>query len=314
MQQFQTAVCRLAVQSNLSGGTQMQQISRQFRAARLRLLVIWMLALFVSVRTAPVEAQTDGTGSIAGTVTDSLGSVVAGATVAAVNNLTAVKTVAISTGTGRFVISLLQPGTYTVTVTAVTFETLTQENVTVDALQSIAFDPKLTVGSASSSVTVTDQPPMLQVDDVKLGSTIDNETYDSLPLAMNQSASDPSAFIGLAVGVNSFSVQAAGPSTASFNGGQTYQNETYVEGLAYDQRRHGERYAQSCLRRLRGSGGSVPGCHRRALRRCMKGRVSRTSSSSPAPTSSTAESTSTSATPSSTPRSSSPLVPDRAPE
>ena len=48
---------------------------------------------------------------------------------------------------------------------------------------------------------------------------------------MNQSARDPSAFIGLAVGVNSFSVQAAGPSTASFNGGQTYQNETYIEGL-----------------------------------------------------------------------------------
>ncbi len=72
---------------------------------------------------------------------------------------------------------------------------------------------------------------MLMTQDVKLGSSINNETYDSLPLAMNQSARDPSAFIGLAVGVNSFSVQAAGPSTASFNGGQTYQNETYVEGL-----------------------------------------------------------------------------------
>jgi len=26
-------------------------------------------------------------------------------------------------------------------------------------------------------------------------------------------------------------LQAAGPSTGSFNGGQTYQNETYIEGL-----------------------------------------------------------------------------------
>ncbi len=48
---------------------------------------------------------------------------------------------------------------------------------------------------------------------------------------MNQSARDPTAFAGLAVGVNTFSVQPAGPSTASFNGGQTYQNEQYIEGL-----------------------------------------------------------------------------------
>ena len=48
---------------------------------------------------------------------------------------------------------------------------------------------------------------------------------------MNGAARDPTAFAGLAVGVNSYSVQAAGPSTGSFNGGQTYQNETYVEGL-----------------------------------------------------------------------------------
>ncbi len=42
---------------------------------------------------------------------------------------------------------------------------------------------------------------------------------------------DPSAFAGLAVGVNTYSTQAAGPSTGSFNGGQTYQNEVYIEGL-----------------------------------------------------------------------------------
>ena len=33
------------------------------------------------------------------------------------------------------------------------------------------------------------------------------------------------------VGVNNYSTQPAGPSTGSFNGGQTYQNETYIEGL-----------------------------------------------------------------------------------
>ena len=31
--------------------------------------------------------------------------------------------------------------------------------------------------------------------------------------------------------MNNYSTQAAGPSTGSFNGGQTYQNEVYIEGL-----------------------------------------------------------------------------------
>jgi len=101
----------------------------------------------------------------------------------------------------------------------------------VAALANVAVDLKVSIGTATQSVIVTTEPPPLATEDLKLGSSINNETYDSLPLTMNGSARDPSAFIGLTVGVNSFSVQAAGPSTASFNGGQTYQNETYVEGL-----------------------------------------------------------------------------------
>ena len=127
---------------------------------------------------------------------------------------------------------MLQPGTYSVTVSASGFSSLTQQHIVVVALAVFSLDPKLAIGAATESVVVTDgEPPILQTEDFKLGSNVSNETYDALPLAQNGAARDPSAFIGLAVGVNSFSVQAAGPSTASFNGGQTYQNETYVEGL-----------------------------------------------------------------------------------
>jgi hypothetical protein len=60
--------------------------------------------------------------------------------------------------------------------------TLKQTNLVLDALQTVAFDPKLTVGAASETVTVTDIPPLLASEDVKLGSTIQNDTYDALPL------------------------------------------------------------------------------------------------------------------------------------
>ena len=189
------------------------------------------LALTLMLIGRAVQAQTSGTGSVDGTISDSTGALVPSAQVTAVNTDTKVATTVTSTSSGHFVLSLLQPGTYNITVTAAGFQTLTQEHVVVAALANVPVNPTLSVGSASQSVTVTDAPPQLATEDVKLGSNINNETYDALPLAQNGSARDPSAFIGLAVGVSSFSVQAAGPSTASFNGGQTYQNETYVEGL-----------------------------------------------------------------------------------
>lgn len=191
------------------------------------------LAFALCAGWAPIlaAAQTGGTGSIEGTVADSTGSVVAGASVTATNTLTGVKTTVVTTKAGYFAIPLLKPGPYKVTVTANGFQTFTQEQVVVDALATVAVNPKLVVGAATENVTVTSQPALLQTEDANLGSNIDNDTYDALPLAMNASARDPSAFAGLAVGVEGYSVQAAGPSTGSFNGGQTYENETYIEGL-----------------------------------------------------------------------------------
>ncbi len=71
----------------------------------------------------------------------------------------------------------------------------------VDALATVGVNPKLQIGAANQSVTVQEQPTILKTDDVALGSSVDNNVYDALPLAMNGSARDPSAFAGLAIGV-----------------------------------------------------------------------------------------------------------------
>lgn len=176
-------------------------------------------------------AQVAGTGSIQGTVTDPTGAVVPGATVTATNVATGVNTISKTTSSGVFALTALQPGEYTVTVAASGFHTLQQQHVIVDALETVPVNPKLQLGATTQSVVVEAQPTVLQTDDVSLGSSMENKIYDSLPLAMNGSARDPTAFAGLSVGVNNYSTQAAGPSTGSFNGGQTYQNEVYIEGL-----------------------------------------------------------------------------------
>jgi hypothetical protein len=183
------------------------------------------------VATGLAFGQAGGTGSIQGTVTDPSGAVVANASVQAINVATGVKTDRKTTEAGFFVLSLLPAGDYNVTVTATGFQTMTQTHIVVDALAVVGLDLKLQIGAANQSVTVETSPTILKTDDVALGSSVANNVYDSLPLAMNGAARDPSAFAGLASGVNSYSTQAAGPSTGSFNGGQTYQNEVYIEGL-----------------------------------------------------------------------------------
>lgn len=174
--------------------------------------------LFLTIGSA--LAQVGGTGSIQGTVTDPSGGVVAGATVTATNAATGQETTRTTTDAGFFAITLLTPGDYSLTVKAAGFQTLTEPHVVVDALATVGVSPKLQIGAATQTITVEEQATTLKTDDVALGSSMQNNVYDSLPLAMNAAGSprDPSAFAGLAVGVDNYSTQAAGPSTGSFNG------------------------------------------------------------------------------------------------
>lgn len=178
-----------------------------------------------------LNAQVGGTGTIQGTVTDPSGAVVAGASVTAENVETGVQTSRKTTDAGFFVLSPLQPGEYTVTVKAEGFQTLTQQHMIVVALGTLGLNPKLQLGTSSQSIVVTDAPPLLHTDDVTLGSSMENNLYAALPLAMNGVPRDPTQFIALVPGVNSAVTQAAGPTYASFNGGQTYHNEVYLEGM-----------------------------------------------------------------------------------
>ena len=192
-----------------------------------------LVAAFLVLSAGLSFGQVGGTGTIQGTVTDPSGANVAGASITATNLATGVKTERKTTDAGFFVLSLLPAGEYKVSVTANGFQTFVQEHVVLDALQVVGLNPKLELGQATQSVMVQDAPSVLKTDDVALGSSMQNNVYDALPLAMNAAGSprDPSAFAGLAIGVDNYSTQAAGPSTGSFNGGQTYQNEVYIEGL-----------------------------------------------------------------------------------
>jgi hypothetical protein len=195
----------------------------------MRTLAYALLSALLILATA--AAQVGGGGTIQGTVTDPSGAVVMGAEITATNVETGVQTTRKTTEAGFYALSPLQPGEYNVTVKAAGFQTLTQQHLVVVALATVGFNPSLQLGTSNQTVTVEAAPPQLHTDDATLGASMENNIYAALPLAMNGVPRDPSQFVGLVPGVNNASTQAAGPSTAAFNGGQTYQNEVYLEGM-----------------------------------------------------------------------------------
>ncbi|WP_348269884.1 carboxypeptidase-like regulatory domain-containing protein [Edaphobacter paludis] len=183
-------------------------------------------ALSVLLLPAMLHAQLSGKGTIQGTVTDPSGAIVPGATVKIVHNSTHTEHDQQTTGSGFYSVASLDPGVYTVTVTAPGFQAYSQENVNLDALQVFGLNVKLQVGATDTTITVSTAPAPLDTTNATLGTTIENETYEALPLNMGGAPRDPTAFVYLTPGVVSDG------HSGQFNGGQSYHNETYIEGLA----------------------------------------------------------------------------------
>ena len=200
-----------------------------------------LAAILALLCSGTAMAQMAGTGAIAGTVTDSSGAVISGATVVATEVDTNVATTRTTTGAGDFNITPLLPGEYSLTVTAKSFEKFVQEHITVNALVTVAVNVKLTVGAAGETVTVTAAPPQLETSDASLGQVMDNEMYSSLPLLMGQGGNNDQRratdFSYLMPGVqNTYQASSSNNSTdatGGVNGGNPSggTSEIYIDGV-----------------------------------------------------------------------------------
>ena len=189
-----------------------------------------LLGLMICLGWAATQAaaQTSGEGAIVGTVKDATGALIANAKITATNNATGIATVRMTSSSGFYTEAPLPPGLYTVQVEASGFKTYVQENLVLDALQTLGFNPVLTVGTAKETVTVTGAPPVLHTEDATLGLTMENETYSNLPLQMNGTQRDPTAF-----GVLTPGAQAAnnGGRMPIIGGTGSYLGQLYLDGM-----------------------------------------------------------------------------------
>jgi hypothetical protein len=128
------------------------------------------------------EAQTAGSGSIQGSVTDSSGALIPNASVKLVEASTQVTLTTKTSSGGDYAFPNINVGTYSVTIAAPGFQTYTSTGNVLEVGSSIAINAKMTVGKTDVVVEVRTESLALQTEDPSFKQTVDATEMTELPL------------------------------------------------------------------------------------------------------------------------------------
>lgn len=193
---------------------------------------IILAAFMVCLCTALTFAQTT-TGKIVGTVSAADG-VIPGATIVARDNQTGKERTITASGEGTFEISQLEPGTYTVTISAVGYKTLTTNDLKIDVAREYPLNAQLEIGAITELVTVTAGAEQINSTNAELSTTISAQQIRELPL----NGRNPLSLLNLQAGVNVTSGSINGQRTSSVNytrDGLNVQDNFIRNGFVSDQ-------------------------------------------------------------------------------
>jgi hypothetical protein len=136
-------------------------------------------ACLLSSATAFAQLQA---GRIVGQVFDPQHAAVAGATITVTNPATNISETVKTDASGNFVVTPLDPGTYSVSATAQGFQTEVRNGIELAVGQAAEVDLNLRIGAANTKVVVTSAGPILQTQTGSLDLTVSNTEVVSLPL------------------------------------------------------------------------------------------------------------------------------------
>jgi Carboxypeptidase regulatory-like domain/TonB dependent receptor len=142
------------------------------------------LALLVGVLfvgATPLRAQVDE-GTILGTVRDSSGATINGATVTLTNEGTGASLTFTTGDDGGYRFTPIKIGSYKVSAVGPGFATLTQTKITVDVGANVVIDFALKPGQTTVVVEVTAEQPVLETQSSSVGQVVDQRSVNDLPL------------------------------------------------------------------------------------------------------------------------------------
>ena len=131
---------------------------------------------------ANLSGQVNATGTFTGQVTDAAGAAVPNAQVKITEQNTGVVVSRSTSGDGYYTVPLLQPGLYSLEVSATGFGPEIAKNITLQINQIVQQDFKLQVGGLQQEVTVSAGAPLLNTESTEVGHVITEVSIEQLPL------------------------------------------------------------------------------------------------------------------------------------
>ena len=201
------------------------------RSNRIKAISKLILLAFAVMMPVAAFGQADQ-GTITGLVSDNTGAVIAGAIV----NLKATDTgLALSTKSnqsGNYTFSPVKIGNYSVSTSVNGFQTLTRENLHVNAQQRMEVDLRLAPGEISQTVTVSTDAELLQTETSGVGQTIDTQTINNTPLNGRNWVYIAQLTAGsVSASANSGGTRGSGTGDFVANGQRAEQNNFILDGV-----------------------------------------------------------------------------------
>ena len=190
---------------------------------------------------ASMFAQSSVDGAVGGTVKDKTGSIVANATVVVLNNGTNAQQTTTSDAQGDFRAIHLQPGLYTVTITAAGFQTFKSSSVTVQVGALTNVDANLPVGGSETTIEVSGQAPDINTSSPDFANVIGLRVLQDLPVNNYRWSSYALLTPGVVADANGFGLLSfRGQSTLQICLGETVVGQgAQVAGVCAAQCAHG---------------------------------------------------------------------------
>ncbi|HSY37653.1 MAG TPA: carboxypeptidase regulatory-like domain-containing protein [Acidobacteriaceae bacterium] len=145
-------------------------------------LSAWCVAAVVGFAGMMANGQSTTQGGIAGTVEDVTSAVIPGAAITIHNDGTNAEQHLTADSKGYFDAALLEPGTYTVTISASGFGDFKSSSVIVQVGQVTSLEPHLKAGAENQVVQVSADTPVVNLESPDFTSNLNKEALDNIPI------------------------------------------------------------------------------------------------------------------------------------
>ena len=207
---------------------------KQARALRGAGIIVRCLLLLLCVSTH-LYAQTENAGQVLGTITDSQGQVVPGASLVLVETERGSRLTVTTNSHGEYIFSSVAVGIYTLEASAPSFAKTTETGIEVDAQQNVRLDVKLHPADVQVSVVVNGEGQRVDTQSATLGLVIDNDMVHNLPIDGNNVVALAALLPGVS-NVNApttFTSDTGGP-TYNVNGARNTENLFLLDGAIWN--------------------------------------------------------------------------------